>query len=138
MVCVLGAALAVASMARAVRSPRTPPSPHLILTVIDDLGIDDTSVRVPGSTLSTPNGVISPHIDSLAAAGIVLTNWHVFKFCSPSRTQMLLGRYAYHLGQQTQMNLNPDGARCGINTKYSMLPQLLKSRSYRTYALGKW
>ena len=29
---------------------------------------------------------------------------------------MLTGRYAYHLGQQTYMNLNPDGARCGINT----------------------
>jgi arylsulfatase A-like enzyme len=50
---------------------------------------------------------------------------------------MLTGRYAYHLGQQTQMNLNPDGARCGINTNFSMLPKLLKARSYRTYALGK-
>jgi arylsulfatase A-like enzyme len=88
--------------------------PHLILAVIDDLGIDDTSIRVPGSTLPTPNGVLSPHIESLASSGIILTDWHVFKFCSPSRSQMLTGRYAYHLGQQTQMNLNPDGARCGI------------------------
>lgn len=115
-----------------------PQAPHLILTAIDDLGIDDTSIRVPGSTLPTPNGVISPHIESLAKGGIVLTNWHVFKFCSPSRTQMLTGRYAYHLGQQTQMNLNPDGARCGIHTNFSMLPKLLKARSYRTYMLGKW
>ena len=51
---------------------------------------------------------------------------------------MLAGRYAYHLGQQTQMNLNPDGARCGIHTSYSMLPKLLKQRGYRSYMLGKW
>jgi len=112
--------------------------PHLLLVVVDDLGIDDTSVRVPGSTPAAPNGVLSPHIESLAASGIVLTDWHVFKFCSPSRSQMLTGRYAYHLGQQTQMNLNPDGARCGIHTGYSMLPKLLKQRGYRSYMLGKW
>ena len=106
--------LLLAGSAAAASASSTPP--HLLLVVVDDLGIDDTSVRVPGSTPAVPNGVLSPHIESLAASGIVLTDWHVFKFCSPSRSQMLTGRYAYHLGQQTQMNLNPDGARCGIHT----------------------
>lgn len=32
---------------------------------------------------------------------------YVFKFCSPSRSQTLTGRFAYHLGQQTELNLNP-------------------------------
>jgi arylsulfatase A-like enzyme len=74
----------------------------------------------------------------MADDSVLLTDYHVFKFCSPSRTQMLTGRYAYHLGQQTYMNLSPDGARCGINTTYKMLPALLSARGYRTYGLGKW
>ena len=49
----------------------------------------------------------SPHIAALAAEGIRLSEWYVFKFCSPSRSQTLSGRYAFHLGQQTQLNLNP-------------------------------
>ena len=75
----------------------------------------------------------SPQIRDLAAEGIRLTSWcvslfsvrcicrmifargcdglyicrYVFKFCSPSRSQTLTGRFAYHLGQQTELNLNP-------------------------------
>ena len=53
------------------------------------------------------NRMQSPHIAALAAEGIRLSEWYVFKFCSPSRSQTLSGRYAFHLGQQTQLNLNP-------------------------------
>lgn len=131
-------ATAAAVGTAAATAAATPP--HLLLVVIDDLGIDDVSVRVNGSTDASPNGVVSPHLQALASDGVVLTDYHVFKFCSPSRTQMLTGRYAYHVGQQSYMNLNPDGARCGINTSYAMLPALLaaEARGYRTYMLGKW
>ena len=39
------------------------------------------------------------------------------EYCSPSRTSFMTGRYPYHIGQQTGMNLNPTpGIACGINT----------------------
>jgi len=49
-------------------------------------------------------------------------------------------RYAYHLGQQTMQNLNPDGAACGVPLGYDMLPRLLAAHAatpYTTAALGK-
>ena len=85
-------------------------------------------MRVPRATGYDSNKVLSPSIQQLAEDGILLAAYYVFKFCSPSRSQMLTGRYAYHLGQQTYMNLNPNGARCGINTSYTMLPALLKTQ----------
>ena len=75
------------------------------------------------------------------------------------------GRYPYHVGQQTGMNLNPTpgmskhfrrkisnlchiivvqkrnlcaGIACGINLEYSFIPEMLESRGYKSYALGKW
>ena len=84
--------------------------------------------------------VATPHIDALVAGGVELDRHYVHKFCSPSRSQILTGRYAWHLGQQTDMNLNPmPGVACGINLEYSFMPRLLKERAgYATWALGKW
>lgn len=79
--------------------------PHIVWIVVDDLGIDDTSIRVPGATLPTANGVISPHMQALRDGGILVSDHTVFKFCSPSRSQLLSGRYAYHLGQQVGWSL---------------------------------
>ena len=97
----------------------------------------------------------TPRIKSLVQQGVRLTSFYTFKFCSPSRSQTLSGRFAYHLGQQTQLNLNPmtgcefdstQGTRtaymcsikCGLSPKYSMLPAILKTRNYSTHAQGKW
>jgi arylsulfatase I/J len=98
---------------------------------------------------------MTPHIDELSRAGVILSDYHTFKFCSPSRTQLLTGRYAYHVGQQTGLNLNPSTGcekdstqakekkfmctvKCGVPLEYKMLPHLLKTRGYRTHALGMW
>lgn len=51
----------------------------------------------------------------------------------------MTGRYPWHIGQQTHMNLNPTpGIACGINKKYDFLPKVLKKAGYATHALGKW
>jgi arylsulfatase B/arylsulfatase I/J len=69
----------------------------------------------------------------------VLDNYYVYRFCSPSRSQILTGRYAWHLGQQTEMNLNPmPGIACGISLEYAFMPKMLKEAGYATWALGKW
>ena len=113
-------------------------APHIVVLLIDDLGIDDTSVRVPNATSEQPNGLITPHISGLRETGILLSQYYSFKFCSPSRSQLLTGRYAYHLGQQTARNLNPVGAACGLNASYTMLPALLRRAGYWSAGFGKW
>ena len=38
-----------------------------------------------------PRGIISPHLDALASGGVKLTNYYVFRFCSPSRSTFMTG-----------------------------------------------
>ena len=98
------------------------PKPHLVIALADDLvsgsGLFEAHALARALALCRQgwndlqgfghgNRMQSPHIAALAAEGIRLSEWYVFKFCSPSRSQTLSGRYAFHLGQQTQLNLNP-------------------------------
>jgi hypothetical protein len=58
------------------------PRPHLFLNVVDDLGHND----VPWSPATD---VPAPKIKLLAETGIQLTNYYVFRFCSPSRSTFM-------------------------------------------------
>ena len=114
-----------------------PTPPHLFLIVLDDVGWNDLGFQ-RGALAGQDNGVLTPHIDALAGEGVALHDFTTFKFCSPARTQLLTGRFAYHLGQQTPLNLNPDGKACGVPLAYTMLPSVLSRAGYASHALGKW
>ena len=47
----------------------------------------------------TPH-VISPTIDRLANAGVILDRNYVQPVCTPSRSSMLTGMYPYKIGRQ--------------------------------------
>ena len=111
----------------------TPKRPHLIFSLIDDLGWNDVGWHDAFGQIKTPK------LDALRSESVALNNYYVYRFCSPSRSQILTGRYAWHLGQQTEMNLNPmPGIACGIDLKFAFLPAMLKQAGYATWALGKW
>jgi arylsulfatase A-like enzyme len=74
-------------------SAATPTRPHIFFHVVDDLGWNDLGYQ-RGALPGQHNAIESPHIDTLALAGIRLHDYAVFKFCSPSRSQFLVGRYA--------------------------------------------
>lgn len=59
--------------------------PHLVLVLADDLGWNDVGFH--GSRLRTP------HLDALAAGGVRLDNYYTQPLCTPSRSQLLTGRY---------------------------------------------
>lgn len=81
----------------------------------------------------------SPFINSLKDDGVELDRYYVYRYCSPSRSNFLTGRHPYHLGQQTDQNLNPTpGIACGINLDYKMLGDVMTGAGYRSAALGKW
>lgn len=107
--------------------------PHVIFNVVDDLGWNDVGWHDSFSQIKTPK------LNALLNESIDLSQYYVYRFCSPSRSTFMTGRYPWHIGQQTQMNLNPTpGIACGINKKYDFLPKVLKRAGYATHALGKW
>ena len=59
--------------------------PNIILIMVDDFGWNDIGYH--GSEIMTP------HLDQLAAEGVKLENYYVQPVCTPSRTQLLTGRY---------------------------------------------
>ena len=62
--------------------------PHVLFIVVDDLGFDDVGFR--------SHQIRTPHIDSLAKAGVVLNKYYVQDVCSPSRATFMTGRFAMH------------------------------------------
>ena len=78
-------AIAFAPLLVATRS--SPPSPHIVMIVADDLGYNDVGYHSVGSEIKTPN------LDELSAQGVRLENYYVAPLCTPTRSQLLSGRY---------------------------------------------
>ena len=109
----------------------TPTQPNIVFIVIDDLGYSDCSFTNPGTT----HDVRTPHIDSLRAGGVVLTNYYVHAVCSPSRATFLTGRYAHH---HRIVDWIPPDSAYGLGVDEVTLAQKLKEVNYATAMSGKW
>lgn len=59
--------------------------PHIVFILADDYGWNDVGYH--GSEIKTPN------LDKLSAAGVRLENYYVQPLCTPSRNQLMTGRY---------------------------------------------
>ena len=69
--------------------------PNILLIVADDLGYGELTVQ--GFT----NEIPTPHIDSIAKAGVRFTSGYVSgPYCSPTRAALLTGRYQQRLGHE--------------------------------------
>ena len=109
--------------------------PHIAFVVADDLGWNDVGFH--GS-----KQVRTPHIDKLAAEGIVLDRYYVQHECSPSRASFLTGRHVAHTGIQAALVAGHDkdmfGRPYGLLLEFSTMPQLLKAHfNYFTVMVGK-
>ena len=65
--------------------------PHILLFLVDDLGWSDVGFR--GSKIRTPN------VDKLANEGVILDNYYVQPYCTPTRGSLMTGRYPIHTGE---------------------------------------
>ena len=101
--------------------------PNIILVVADDLGYNDVGFH--GSEIFTPN------LDKLAKTGVILENYYVSPSCTPSRSQLLTGRYGIHTGQIH--NIRPLEPSC-LSLDEVTVAEKLKGRNYRTHMVGKW
>jgi len=109
--------------------------PNVILIVADDLGYGDVGYQ--GSSQ-----IPTPHLDALAAAGVVFTQGYVSSAgCSPSRAGLLTGRNQVGFGYdnnlaETQPGFDPEFA--GLPVSERTIADRLGAAGYVTGLGGKW
>jgi arylsulfatase A-like enzyme len=102
--------------------------PNVVIILADDLGNADLGYR--GSDIKTPN------IDKLANEGVRLESFYGMPVCTPSRAELMTGRYAMRYGLETLV-IFPSHTY-GLPTDERTLPQALKDAGYDTAMVGKW
>lgn len=100
--------------------------PNVVIFLADDAGWGDYS-HSGNRMISTPN------IDSIAQGGVSLDRFYVCPVCSPTRAELLTGRY------------HPRGGVRGVSTGQERLDlgektiaDAFKAAGYATGAFGKW
>ena len=113
-----------------------PTQPNVLLIIADDLGWGD--IGALGSEIPTP------HIDSLAAEGVLFTNFHTAATCSPSRAMLLTGVDTHLAGLGNMITFMPPNQRGKpgyeghLNQRVRTLGELFQEAGYITGFFGKW
>lgn len=104
-------------------------NPNIILVYIDDMGYGD--IGITGA-----NAYSTPNFNQMQKEGIFFTQFYSPQaVCTASRAGVLTGTYPNRIGfagaldHMSKMGLNPDE---------QTIPELLKSKGYKTAAYGKW
>ena len=104
------------------------PRPNVLVVVVDDLGWKDVGFHEP--TFSTPN------LDAMVAEGVELSTFYTAPTCTPSRAQLMTGRYSYRMGMQDSV-LHSTEPR-GVPLTETFMGEKLQEAGYGTAAVGKW
>ncbi|XP_048255353.1 arylsulfatase J-like [Haliotis rufescens] len=102
--------------------------PNIVFIVADDLGWNDVGYRNPQ--------MITPNLDRLAKAGVILNSSYVQPLCSPSRNCFMSCYFPYHTGLQDGV-IQTDAAKF-LPANLTTLPQKLKQLGYDAHMVGKW
>ncbi|MCO6458085.1 MAG: arylsulfatase [Pirellulaceae bacterium] len=126
---VLAAALLSICPATTALAAETGRAPNIVVILADDLGYADCG-------FSGGREIRTPHLDKLAAAGVVLESHYVQPVCSPTRAALMTGRYPIRYGLQVGV-IRP-WAQYGLPLEERTLAQALREAGYNTAIFGKW
>jgi arylsulfatase A-like enzyme len=106
-------------------------TPNIVLILADDMGYGDLGCY--GQRL-----ISTPHLDSLARAGIRFTQFYAgCPVCAPSRSVLLTGMHSGHTPIRGNLAVKPEG-QWPLPDTVNTLAALLEKAGYRTGAFGKW
>ncbi|MCX6899464.1 MAG: sulfatase-like hydrolase/transferase [Verrucomicrobia bacterium] len=106
---------------QATDAPKPAGKPNIILIMADDLGYECVTAN-GGQSYQTP------HLDKLAATGVRFEHCHVQPLCTPTRVQLMTGRY--NVRNYVNFGTLPE-----TETTFA---QLVKKAGYVTGICGKW
>ena len=140
-----------------------PESPNIILFLVDDMGLMDTSVPMLADTDGIPKchslneWYRTPNMERLAAQGVRFSDFYSHNVCSPTRISIMTGQnsarhrttdYIYPWKNNREIdNKNYPLEMCqqiplqwkwmGLDKKDVTLPRILKQAGYTTIHVGK-
>jgi arylsulfatase A-like enzyme len=126
--------------------------PNIVLMLVDDMGVMDTSVPFLTDTTGQPKRYPlndyyrTPNMERLAARGIRFTQFYAMSVCSPTRISIMTGQNAAR--HRTTNWINPDTNNAGPNgppewnweglkQNSITLARVLQEQGYRTIHVGK-
>ena len=126
--------------------------PNILLVLIDDMGLMDTSVPMLGDKEGKPKAhplnelYHTPSMERLAKQGFRASRFYANSVCSPTRASIMTGQSSAR--HRTTQWIRPTGINGGKNDpadwnwnglgkKDVTLPRLLQSAGYRTIHCGK-
>lgn len=114
-------------------SPKVAPdsAPNILFILYDDTGF--------GAWSPYGGSIKMPTMDSLAADGLVYTQWHTTALCSPTRSTIMTGRN-HHLNGMASITETADGfpgANGRLPDNCMPFAELLQNSGYSTFWVGK-
>ncbi|MEQ8787290.1 MAG: sulfatase [Pirellulaceae bacterium] len=126
--------------------------PNIVVFLVDDMGVMDTSVPFLTDASGSPRRYPlndyyrTPNMERLAKRGIRFNNFYAMSVCSPTRCSILTGQNAAR--HRTTNWINPERDNRGplgppewnwqgLRREDVTLPRLMQSAGYRTIHVGK-
>jgi arylsulfatase len=119
--------LVIAVMSAANAQDKT----NVVIMLGDNVGYGDIGAYGAGEVRGMP----TPRIDSIAQAGLRLTQYLVEPGCTPSRAALMTGRYSLRAGLSAVI---VGGTPNTLQANEMTLGELFKGRGYATAIAGKW
>ena len=105
--------------------------PDIVIILADDLGAE-TLGCYGGTSYRTP------HLDALAGSGVRFENCYASPLCSPSRSELLTGRYVFRTGiKRVIMPGDDPNTRLDVQA-HRTFANFLRDAGYSTCMAGKW
>lgn len=108
-----------------------PVQPNILFILADDLGLEGISAY-GGELVGTPN------IDRLADEGMTFTHMFVNPYCTPTRSELLTGRYPFATNTLFPIWDYDRHKNDVLDVSQPSFARQLKQAGYRTAIAGKW